>query len=125
MEQRRGAAAQFQRQAQQRIKRQDRRFVLGNMLTVFAVPRDADFRPVHAASIELDGNRLGDRHRRPSVDIRRISSIRFAPNLASAVPINACVRGTLAQRVTARIRLLRISIYVSVGWILLRSTYRC
>src|SRR5271167_101916 len=59
------------------------------------VPRDSDFRPVHAASIELDGNRLGDRHLHLSVRIGRRSGMGFAANVASSDTVNPCLRGTL------------------------------
>ena len=74
--------AEFQRKVQQRIKRQDRRFVLDILLTRNRVPRDSDFRRVHAQSIELDGNRLGDGYLRLSIRIGRSSDMGFAANVA-------------------------------------------
>src|SRR5271167_2344754 len=62
------------------------------------VPRDSDFRPVYAAAIELDGNRLGDRHLRLSVRIGRISGMGFAGNVAPRDPDDPRVRGALAQK---------------------------
>ncbi len=56
--------AEFQRKVQQRIKASGPALRSWQSPDINRVPRDSDFRPVHAASIELDGNRLGDRHLR-------------------------------------------------------------
>jgi hypothetical protein len=110
--------AEFQRKVQQRIKRQDRRFVLGHVLT----------------GIVFAGILLF------AVFMRHQSSwmgTGWAAGLCVLVFVSAAyrvwvLRGTWRpqtqstrafvelwhKRVAARIRLLRISIYVSLGWII-------
>src|SRR6202050_2125541 len=61
------------------------------------VHRDSDFCLVHAASIDLDGNRLVGKYMRLSIRIGRSSDMGFAAHLASRDAVNACVRRTLAQ----------------------------
>src|SRR5580698_5812715 len=62
------------------------------------VPRAFDFCRLHAASIDLDGNRLGDRHMRLSFRSDRISGMDFARNVAASDTVNPCLRRTLAQK---------------------------
>jgi hypothetical protein len=62
------------------------------------VPRDADFRLVHAASIDLDGTRLGDRYLGLSVGSGGMPGMGFAANLASTDTVNPFLRRTLAQK---------------------------
>ena len=111
-------AAEFQRQVQQRIKRQDRRFVLGNLLTVIAFLGILIF----ALFMRQQSSWMGTG---------------WATGICVLVFVSAgyrvwVLRGTWRpetqttrafvelwhKRVAARIRLLRISMYVSVGWII-------
>src|ERR1700735_5096550 len=110
--------AEFQRKVQQRIKRQERRFVLGNLLSVIA------FLVLLIFAVFM-----------------RHQSIWMGPNWSTGICVLAFVaaafriwfsRGTWwpqtqstrafvelwHKRVTARIRLLRISIYLSLGWLI-------
>jgi hypothetical protein len=110
--------AEFQRKVQQRIKREDRRFLLGNLLTGIALVGMLIF------AVYL-------RH--------QTSSMRpgWATGLCVLVFVSAgyrvwVLRGTWRpqtqstrafvelwhKRVAARIRLLRISRFVSVGWLI-------
>jgi Na+/melibiose symporter-like transporter len=110
--------AEFQRKVQQRIKRQDRRFVLGNVLTAIAFVGVLLF----ALYMRHQSSRMGTG---------------WATGLCLLVFVSAAYRvwvlrrtwrpqtqSTRAfvelwhKRVAARIRLLRISIYVSLGWII-------
>src|SRR5580704_17068372 len=61
-------------------------------------PRDADFRLVHEASIDLDGNRLGDRYLGLSVRSGGMPGLGFAASVASSDTVNPCVRRALAQK---------------------------
>jgi hypothetical protein len=110
--------AEFQRKVQQRIKRQERRFVLGNLLSVIA------FLVLLIFAVFM-----------------RHQSTWMGPNWSTGICVLAFVaaafriwfsRGTWwpqtqstrafvelwHKRITARIRLLRISIYLSLGWII-------
>jgi hypothetical protein len=110
--------AEFQRKVQQRIKREDRRFVLGNLLTGIA------FLGMLIFAVYL-------RHRTSSMGPG------WATGLCVLVFVSAgyrawVLRGTWRpqtqstrafvelwhKRVAARIRLLRISRFVSVGWLI-------
>src|SRR3984885_7670555 len=110
--------AEFQRKVQQRIKREDRRFLLGNLLTGIA------FLGMLIFAVYL-------RHQTSSMGPG------WATGLCILVSVSAgyrvwILRGTWRpqtqstrafvelwhKRVTARIRLLRISIYLSLGWII-------
>jgi hypothetical protein len=110
--------AEFQRKVQQRIKRQERRFVLGSLLSVIA------FLVLLIFAVFM-----------------RHQSTWMGPNWSTGICVLAFVaaafriwfsRGTWwpqtqstrafvelwHKRITARIRLLRISIYLSLGWII-------
>jgi hypothetical protein len=110
--------AEFQRKVQQRIKRHERRFVLGNLLSVIA------FLVLLIFAVFM-----------------RHQSTWMGPNWSTGICVLAFVaaafriwfsRGTWwpqtqstrafvelwHKRITARIRLLRISIYLSLGWII-------
>jgi hypothetical protein len=110
--------AEFQRKVQERIKRQERRFVLGNLLSVIAFVALLIF-----------------------AVFMRHQSTWMGPNWSTGICVLAFVaaafriwfsRGTWwpqtqstrafvelwHKRITARIRLLRISIYLSLGWII-------
>ena len=109
--------AEFQRKVQERIKRQQRRFVLGNLLTVIAFLGLLIFAVYmrHQSSWMGTGWATG------------ICVLVFVSNLYRVWMLRGTWRpqtqSTRAfvelwhKRVTARIRLLRISIYVSLGWI--------
>ena len=84
MEQRRGAApADFQRKVQQRIKRQDRRFVLGNILTVIAFLGMLIFAVYMRHQSTWMGTGWVDKHLRLSFRSGRSSDMGFAANVAS------------------------------------------
>jgi Na+/melibiose symporter-like transporter len=110
--------AEFQRKVQERIQRQERRFVLGNLLSVIAFVALLIF-----------------------AVFMRHQSTWMGPNWSTGICVLAFVaaafriwfsRGTWRpqtqstrafvelwhKRATARIRLLRISIYLSLGWII-------
>ena len=108
---------EFQRKVQQKIKRQDRRFVLGNLLTAIAFVGILIF----AVVVRHQSSWLGTG---------------WATGICVLVFVSAgyrvwVLRGTWRpetestrafeelwhRRVKARIRLLRISIYVALGWI--------
>jgi|ERR1700733_868563 len=110
--------AEFQRKVQQRIKREDRRFLLGNLLTGIA------FLGMLIFAVYL-------RHQTSSMGPG------WATGLCILVSVSAgyrvwVLRGTWRpqtqstrafvelwhKRVAARIRLLRISRFVSVGWLI-------
>jgi Na+/melibiose symporter-like transporter len=110
--------AEFQRKVQERIKRQDRRFVLGNLLSVIA------FLGMLIFALFL-------RHRSTWMGPGWSTGVCVLVLVAAGFRINA-LRGTWRPQsqstrafvelwhkwVAARIRLLRISIYLSLGWII-------
>jgi hypothetical protein len=98
--------AEFQRKIQRRIKRQDRRFVLGNLLTVIAFLGILIFAVFMRHQCVLVFVSVGYR-----VWVLRGT---WRPETQST---RAFVE-LWHRRVKARIRLLRISIYVSLGWII-------
>jgi O-antigen/teichoic acid export membrane protein len=108
----------FQRKVQQRIKRQDRRFVLGNVLSVIAF-------------LGLLIFALVMRHQSSWMGTGWSTSVCVLVFLSAGVRIwvlrrtwRAETRSTRAfvelwhKRVAARIRLLRISTYLSIGWLI-------
>ncbi|MGA7625119.1 MAG: hypothetical protein WB630_19080 [Candidatus Acidiferrales bacterium] len=113
-----GPSAEFQRKIQQRIKRQNRRFLLGNLLTVITF-----------LGLLIFGVFM--RHRSSWTGTGWGTSICVLAFVAAAYRV-WFLRGTWRphtqstrafvelwhKRVTARIRLLRISIYLSLGWII-------
>lgn len=113
-----GPSAEFQRKIQQRIKRQNRRFLLGNLLRVITF-----------LGLLIFGVFM--RHRSSWTGTGWGTSICVLAFVAAAYRV-WFLRGTWRphtqstrafvelwhKRVTARIRLLRISIYLSLGWII-------
>jgi hypothetical protein len=110
--------AGFQRKVQQRVKRQDQRFVLGNLLTVIAF-------------LGMLGLALFVRHQAGSIGTGWATGICVLVFVSAGVrvwvlrrtwrPQTQSTRGFVAlwhKRVAARIRLLRISLYLSLGWII-------
>jgi hypothetical protein len=108
----------FQRKVQQRIKREDRRFVLGNVLAVIA------FLGILIFAVYM-------RHQSTWMGIGWSTSICVLVFVSAAVRIWVLRRtwrpetqSTRAfvelwyKRVEARIRLLRISTYLSIGWLI-------
>jgi hypothetical protein len=111
--------AEFQRKVQQRIKRQDQRFVLGNLLTVIA------FLGILIFAVFM-------RHQSSWMGTGWATGICVLVFISTGCRVWV-LRGTWRsqtqstrafvelwhKRVVARIRLFRISIYVSLGWIIL------
>jgi hypothetical protein len=110
--------ADFQRNVHQKIKRQDRRFVLGNFLTVIA------FLGILIFALYM-------RHQSSWMGTGWATGICVLVFVAAGCRVWALRRtwrpetqSTRAfvelwhKRVTARIRLIRISIYLSLGWII-------
>src|ERR1700691_3230512 len=110
--------AEFQRKVQERIKRQGRRFVLGNILTVitflgmlvfafFMRCRSSWMGPGWATGI--------------CVLVLVAAGFRINSFRGTWRPQSQSTRAFVElwhKRVAARIRLLQISIYVSVGWVI-------
>ena len=110
--------AEFQRKVQERIKRQERRFVLGNLLTVIAFLGLLIFAEFM-------------RHRSRWMGTGWATSICVLVFVSTVYRVWV-LRGTWRpqtqstrafvelwhKRAAARIRLLQISIYVSLGWII-------
>jgi hypothetical protein len=110
--------AEFQRRVRQRITRQDRRFVLGNLLTVIAFLGLLIFALVmrHQSSFMGTGWATGI-----CILVFVSAGYRVWVLRGTWRPQTQSTRAFLElwrKRVEARIRLLRISIYVSVGWII-------
>ena len=110
--------ADFQRKVQQRIKRQDRRFVLGNLLTVIAFLGILIFAVFmrHQSSWMGTGWATG-------ICVLVFVSVGYRIWVLRGTwrPETQSTRAFVElwhRRVKARIRLLRISIYVSLGWII-------
>ena len=109
--------AEFQRKVQERIKRQQRRFVLGNLLTVIAFLGLLIFAVYmrHQSSWMGTGWATG-------ICVLAMVSTAYRVWIFRGMwrPQAQSTRAFVElwhKRVTARIRLLRISIYVSLGWI--------
>src|SRR5208282_2696604 len=98
MEQRRRAASRIRAQGPAEDQAPGTALRAGQSPVRNRVLRAFDLRRAHAASIDLDGNRLVDRHLRLSLRSGRISDMVFARNVASSDPVNPCLRGTLAQK---------------------------
>src|ERR1700693_224394 len=98
MEQRRGAASRVPAQGPAEDQAPGPALRAWQYPDGIRVLRDAVFRPVHAASIELDGNRLGHRHLRLSARIGRMSDMVIAGYVAASDTVNPRVRGALAQK---------------------------
>ena len=110
--------AEFQRKIQQRIKRQERRFLLGNLLTVIV------FLGMLIFAVLM-------RHQSPWMGPNWSTGICVLVFIAAGCrlwvmrrtwrPETQSTRAFVElwhRRVAARIRLLRISIYLSLGWII-------
>jgi Na+/melibiose symporter-like transporter len=112
------SSAEFQRKVQQRINRQDRRFVLGNLLTVIAFLGILIFAVFmqHQSSWMGTGWATG-------ICVLVFVSVGYRVWVLRGTwhPETESTRAFVElwhRRVKARIRLLRISIYVSLGWII-------
>jgi hypothetical protein len=108
--------AEFQRKVQERIKRQERRFVLGNLLTVIAFVGLLIFAVFmrHRSCWMGTGWATG-------ICVLVFGSTAYRVWILRGTwrPQTQSTRAFVElwhKRVTARIRLLRISIYVSLGW---------
>ncbi len=110
--------AEFQRKVQQRIKRQDRRFVLGNLLTVIAFLGILIF----ALFMGNQSSWMGTGWAAGICVLVFVSAgCRVWVLRRMWRPQTQSTRAFLElwhKRVEARIRLLRISIYLSLGWII-------
>jgi hypothetical protein len=110
--------ADFQHKIQQRIKREDRRFVLGNLLTVIAFLGLLIFAVYmrHQASWMGTGWATGI-----CVLVFVSAGVRIWVLRLTWRPETQSTRAFVElwyKRVTARIRLLRISTYLSIGWLI-------
>jgi hypothetical protein len=110
--------ADFQRKIQQRIKREDRRFVLGNLLTVIVFPGLLIFAVYmrHQASWMGTGWATGI-----CVLVFVSAGVRIWVLRRTWRPETQSTRAFVElwyKRVAARIRLLRISTYLSIGWLI-------
>ena len=110
--------ADFQRKIQQRIKREDRRFVLGNLLTVIAFLGILIFAVYmrHQASWMGTGWATGI-----CVLVFVSAGVRIWVLRRTWRPETQSTRAFVElwyKRVAARIRLLRISTYLSIGWLI-------
>jgi Na+/melibiose symporter-like transporter len=109
--------AEFQRKIQERIKRQDQRFVLGNLLTAIAFLGLLIF----AVFMRHQSSWMGTGWATGICVLVFVSSVYRVWMLRGTWrPQTQSTRAFVElwhKRVTARIRLLRISIYLSLGWI--------
>jgi Na+/melibiose symporter-like transporter len=110
--------AEFHRKVQERIKRQERRFVLGNLMTVIAFLGLLIFAVFmrHQSTLMGTGWATGI-----CVLVFVSTAYRVWILRGTRQPQTQSTRAFVElwhKRVTARIRLLRISIYVSLGWII-------
>ena len=108
----------FQRKVQQRIKREDRRFVLGNILTVIAFLGILIFAVYmrHQSSWMGTGWATGI-----CVLVFVSAGVRVWVFRRTWRPETQSTRAFVElwyKRVAARIRLLRISTYLSIGWLI-------
>jgi len=113
-----GPSPEFQRKIQQKIKRQDRRFVLGNLLTAIAFVGILIF----AVLVRHQASRLGTGWATGICVLVLVSAgYRIWVLRGTWHPESQSTRAFVElwhRRVLARLRLLRISIYVSLGWII-------
>ena len=110
--------AEFQRKVQQRIKRQERRLVLGNLLTVIAFLGMLIFGVFMRHQSIWMGTGWGTGI---CVLVFVSAAYRIWIMRGTWRPQTQSTRAFVElwhKRVTARIRLLRISMYVSLGWII-------
>ena len=110
--------AEFERKIRQRIRRQDRRFVLGNLLTVIAFLGLLTF----ALFMRRQSSWMGTGWA-TGICILVFVSVGYRVWVLRGTwrPQTQSTRAFLdlwRTRVEARIRLLRISVYVSLGWII-------
>ncbi len=112
-----GPSPDLQRKVRQKIERQNRRFVVGNLATAIAFTGILIF----AAFLPGQAGRLGTGWATGIVCLVIVSVAVRVWNLRGAWRAEAqSTRGFLElwrKRVEARLRLLRVSIYVSVGWL--------
>jgi hypothetical protein len=111
--------AEFQRKIQQRIKRQERRFVLGNLLSVIAFLGMLIFALLMRHQPTWMGTGWWSTGVIVLVFVAAACRIWFSRGTWH--PQTESTRAFVElwhKRVTARIRLLRISIYLSLGWII-------
>jgi len=110
--------AEFQRKVLQRIKRQDRRFVLGNIVSVIAFVGLLIF----AAYMRHQSTWMGPNWSTGiCVLVFVAAAYRIWFSRGTWRPQSQSTRAFVElwhKRVTARIRLLQISIYLSLGWII-------
>jgi len=110
--------AEFQRKVQERIKRQDRRFVLGNLLSVIAFLGLLIF----AVFMRHRSSWMGTGWSTGIIVLAFVAAgYRIWFSRGTWRPQSQSTRAYVElwhKRVTARIRLLRISIYLSLGWII-------
>jgi len=111
-------SADFQRKIQQRIKREDRRFVLGNILTVIAFVGILIF----ALYMRHQSSWMGTGWATSICVLVFVSAgIRIWVLRRTWRPETQSTRAFVElwyKRVAARIRLLRISTYLSIGWLI-------
>jgi hypothetical protein len=110
--------AEFQRKVQQRIKREDRRFVLGNLLTAVVFLGMLIFALVMRYHSSWMGTGWGT-----SICVLALvtAGIRIWVLRRTWRPETQSTRAFVElwhKRVAARIRLLRISTYLSIGWLI-------
>ena len=110
--------AEFHRKVQQRIKRQDRAFVLGNLLTVIAFLGILIF----ALFMRRQSSWMGTGWA-TGICVLVFVSVGYRVWVLRGTwrPETQSTRAFVElwhRRVKARIRLLRISIYVSLGWVI-------
>ena len=113
-----GPPAEFQRKVQERIKRQERRFTLGNLLAVIAFLGLLIF----AVFMRHRSTWMGPDWSTGIVVLVFVAAgYRIWFSRGTWRPQTQSTRAFVEvwhKRVTARIRLLRISIYLSLGWII-------
>lgn len=110
--------AEFLRKVQERIKRQERRFVMGNILTAIALLGLLIF----AVFMRNQASWMGTGWA-TGICVLVLVSVAYRAWILRRVwrPQTQSTRAYVElwhKRVTARIRLLRISIYVSLSWII-------
>src|ERR1700735_5924951 len=110
--------AEFQRKVQERIKRQERRFVLGNLVTAIAFLGLLIF----AVFMRHQATWMGTGWATGICVLVFVSAVARTWTLRRTWrPESQATRAFVElwhKRVAARIRLLRISIYLSIGWLI-------
>jgi hypothetical protein len=114
-----GPSPDFQRKIQRRIKLQDRRFLLGNVLTAVAFPGILIF----ALFVRHQANSLGTGWATAICMLLLVSAgYRVWAMRGTWRPDTQSTRAFVElwhRRVLARLLMLRISIYVALGWLIL------